>query len=172
MKQLAALCLALPLVLAACHQSTATFSGSHIETKVEKTTDINGQKTRISVSLTNYAMRPALGNNTTTAAYVTIANRGDQPERLMGAACACAGRVSLHTMSMKDGVMNMAEQPDGFVIAPGETITFTPGGNHIMLEDLKTRPQEGQIETLTLLFDKAGTVSLLIPVTNTIPAVK
>ena len=171
MKQLAALCLALPLIFSGCHAPKPAGSSSSV-TRIEKTTDINGQTTKISIDMSDYAMRPALGNNTTTAAYVTVANRGDQPERLMGAACTCAGRVSLHTMSMKDGVMNMAEQPDGFVIAPGETLVFTPGGNHIMLEDLKTRPQEGQIETLTLFFDKAGTMSLLIPVTNTIPAVK
>ena len=119
------------------------------------------------LDLTDYAMRAALGNNSATAAYVTIRNGGTADDTLLSASCACAAKASLHTMTMKDGVMDMAEKPEGFVIHAGETLVFAPGGNHIMLQDLTTRPADGTTEAVTLVFQKAGPVTVQMPVSNT-----
>ena len=41
------------------------------------------------------------------AGYMTIMNKGAAPDRLIGASTSAAGRVELHEMAMKDGVMTM-----------------------------------------------------------------
>ncbi len=155
------------VLLAACHP--APKPGGPAKTTVIQETKADGMVTHNTIELTAYAMRPALGNNTTTGAYVTIRNTGDVPDRLVSASCACAARATLHTMTMKNGIMAMAEQTDGFVVAPGQSIAFAPGGNHIMLEGVKGITDGGH-QDLVLHFEKAGDVTLSVPVTNTIPA--
>lgn len=165
MKRVAAI-LSLGL-LAACHPAPKGETGS--KTVVRQETKADGMVTHNAIELTAYAMRPTLGNNTTTAAYVTIRNSGDVADRLVSASCACATSATLHTMTMKGSVMEMAEQKDGFVVAPGQSIAFAPGGNHIMLEGA-TGIAAGSHQELVLHFEKAGDVTLSVPVTNDIPA--
>ena len=136
-------------------------------TTVTHASDVNGVVTKSSMQMSAYALRAALGNNTTTAAYVTITNKGNQSDRLVSASCACASSASLHTMEMKDGVMEMGEPKDGFAIAPGQSIVFAPGGNHIMLQGVSAHPKEGDTVKLMLNFEKAGAISLDMPVSNT-----
>lgn len=148
------------LALAACDgKSTSTTTVSH-------SSDINGVVTKSSLQMTDYAMRAALGNNTTTAAYVTITNKGTEADRLVSAACSCAASAGLHTMEMKDGVMEMGEAKDGFAIAPGQSIVFAPGGNHIMLQGVSAHPKEGDNVKMTLTFEKAGAMVIDMPVSN------
>ncbi len=39
--------------------------------------------------------------------YLTIENKGPAPDRLIGASADVAGKVEVHEMAMKDGVMTM-----------------------------------------------------------------
>lgn len=135
-------------------------------TTVTHASDINGVVTKSSMRLTDYALRAALGNNTTTAAYVTITNTGTVADRLVSASCDCAASAGLHTMEMKDGVMEMGEAKDGFAIAPGQSIVFAPGGNHIMLQGVSAHPKEGDTVKMTLTFEKAGAIVVEMPVSN------
>jgi periplasmic copper chaperone A len=155
--------------LAAVILATAALTGcdSKSTTTVSQSSNINGAVTSNTITMTDYAMRAALGNNANTAAYVTIVNKGDQADRLVSASCECAATTELHSMATKNGVMDMAEMKDGFVIAPGETLVLKPGGNHIMLLGLKVRPQDGSIVNMKLVFEKAGEITLAMPVSNT-----
>ncbi|WAC47356.1 copper chaperone PCu(A)C [Asticcacaulis sp. SL142] len=124
-------------------------------------------KTHVKLILTDFGMRTPLGQNPNTGAYVTIENKGNANERLISASCTCAARTELHTMSMADGQMSMAAVPEGFEIKAGETLVLAPGGNHIMLFDLTTRPTEGSTQKVTLVFDMVGEVTLDMPVSMT-----
>jgi periplasmic copper chaperone A len=158
MQRLAVLTFAV-LALAACDgKSTTTVSHS---------SNINGVVTSSTITMTDYAMRAALGNNPNTGAYVTIRNTGTEPDRLISASCDCATSAELHAMTTKNGVMEMGEMKDGFPIAPGETLVLKPGGNHIMLMGLKVRPQDGSKVDVKLTFEKAGEITLAMPVSNT-----
>lgn len=137
------------------------------KTTVGTYSDVSGVMTASQLVMTDYAMRAALGNNPATAAYVKIENKGTTADRLVSAHCDCAGTATLHEMVMKGDAMEMSEPEGGFPIAPGQTLTFAPGGNHIMLTPLTTRPTEGQIVNVTLTFEKAGPVTLSMPVSNT-----
>ena len=163
MKKFAVLALA-ALALAACEGQKSSETGT---TTVTKSTDIDGVKTHAELKLSAYGMRTPLGQNPNTGAYVTIENTGKTDDRLISASCACATRTELHTMSMADGQMSMSAVPEGFEVKAGETLVLAPGGNHIMLFDLTTRPAEGAVQKVTLVFEKAGEITLDMPVSMT-----
>ncbi len=133
---------------------------------VTKNSYDNGSVIKNKIVLTAYAMRAALGNNPNTSAYVTISNEGTIPDRLVSASCACAEHVTLHTMTMSGGMMRMNEITEGFPIAPGQVLTFVPGGDHIMLEGLKAPPHDGESREMTLTFEKAGPIVVKMPVSD------
>jgi copper(I)-binding protein len=101
---------------------------------------------------------------TTAAAYVTLTNRGQAPDRLLGGETPAARSLQVHEMSMANGVMHMAEVKGGAAIAPGASLKLQPGGWHIMLVGLKAPLKAGDKVAVTLRFEKAGAVVLTLPV--------
>ena len=66
------------------------------------------------------------------AGYGVLHNVGDAAVTVTGAESADFGSASLHKSSNSNGMEHM--QPLGDItIAPGQRVTFAPGGNHIML---------------------------------------
>jgi copper(I)-binding protein len=101
------------------------------------------------------------------AAFMVLANTGAEDDRLIAAATDAAQRVELHThIEDGDGVMRMVEVEDGIEVPAGGETMLQRGGLHVMMMGL-TRPlnQGDQIE-LTLTFEKAGDVTLTLPVDN------
>lgn len=95
--------------------------------------------------------------------FMQIRNTGGSADRLIRAESPAAGSVELHT-HVKDGdVMRMRQIPAIDVAANGET-KLQPGGLHIMLIDLKQPLKEGGQVPLTLVFEKAGPVTVQVPV--------
>ena len=97
---------------------------------------------------------------TSAGGYVTITNTGTEPDTLTAGTATIAGRVEVHEMSIEGGVMRMRELSPGLVIKPNETVALVPGGLHLMLIDLKERPTVGVPFKGTLVFAKAGTVTI------------
>ena len=77
-----------------------------------------------------YIAEPLKGRNM-TAGYFSATNTGPDT-RITAASSPIAERIELHTHPMNDGVMQM-RQVDGVDVAAGETVTFEPGGLHLML---------------------------------------
>jgi copper(I)-binding protein len=96
--------------------------------------------------------------------YLTIENKGSAPDRLIGGSGDIAGKVEVHEMTMKDGVMTMRPLDKGLVIEPGKTVKLAPGGYHLMLFDLKSPLKQGDKIPLTLEFEKAGKVTVSLDV--------
>src|SRR5665213_2224605 len=48
--------------------------------------------------------------------YLTIENKGSAPDRLIGGSAEIAGKLEVHEMSMKDGVMTMRPLDKGVTI--------------------------------------------------------
>ncbi|RUT34570.1 copper chaperone PCu(A)C [Arsenicitalea aurantiaca] len=92
--------------------------------------------------------------------YLVIANRGDADDRLIGGSTAIAGALEIHEMAVTNDVMTMRELPEGLVIPAGETVTLEPGGYHLMLMQLSAPIVEGVPVTVTLEFERAGTVEI------------
>lgn len=90
--------------------------------------------------------------------YLTIENRGVQPDRLLSASSGAAARVEVHQMSVQDGIMTMRPLDDGLAIPPDATVTLAPGGDHIMFVGLIAPFEEGQRVPVSLNFERAGKI--------------
>ena len=96
--------------------------------------------------------------------YFTIENKGTAPDRLVGVSADVAGKVEVHEMAMKDGVMTMRPLPAGLTIDPGKIVKLAPGGYHLMMFDLKSPLKQGDALPVTLEFEKAGKVKVSLDV--------
>lgn len=90
--------------------------------------------------------------------FLKIRNTGSAADRLIAATFPLAGRVEIHKTSMVKGVMQMRHMEKGIVIKPGETVTFKPGGLHLMFMMLKQPIAMGQKLSGSLTFEKAGKI--------------
>ncbi len=105
-------------------------------------------------------VRPAGAASKVTAAYLSLDNRGDTDDTLLSASSPISRTAQIHATSLEDGVMKMRQVDGGVVVPAGGTVTFKPGGYHIMLMDLTSPLEEGQRISLTLRFAKAGQVDV------------
>jgi copper(I)-binding protein len=93
------------------------------------------------------------------AGYMTLTNEGDAVVTLLGARSDAVPRVELHTTEVDaSGVARMIEQ-ERIEIAPGETVSFEPGGLHVMFMGLTEPLEIGDRVPAELLFD-TGAVSV------------
>jgi copper(I)-binding protein len=94
--------------------------------------------------------------------YLTIENKGSEPDRLLGGSADVAAKVELHTMALSNGVMTMRPLESGLAIRPGEIVKLAPGGHHLMLLGLKSSFKQGDKVPITLEFEKAGKVKVAL----------
>jgi hypothetical protein len=162
---------ALSLTLAACG-SDATSEGSKTSTaSTIGELGVFGQWARTS---------PA--GVTTGAVYFTIQPAADDTLTGVSVPATVAARAEMHqTMEMGSGT-TMAGSTEttsggGMQMGPvqsislkgGQAFTFEPGGYHIMLFDLVKPLVTGDTFTLTLTFEKAGTIDVDVPVLDEAP---
>jgi copper(I)-binding protein len=100
------------------------------------------------------------------AAFMEIMNMGDMDDRLIAASSDISARVELHTHIMDGDVMRMVEVEDGFPVAAGETVMLERGGKHVMFLGLNQPLEQGDEVEVTLTFENAGDVTVMIPVDN------
>lgn len=93
------------------------------------------------------------------AAFLTLKNGGGEADRLIAARAPVADRVELHTHLHENGVMKM-RQVEAIEIPAGGMAMLKPGGDHVMLMGLKAPLQEGGSFPLTLVFEKAGEITI------------
>jgi copper(I)-binding protein len=96
--------------------------------------------------------------------YLTIDNKGSTPDKLVGGSGDNFGKVEIHEMTMKNGVMTMRPLDKGLPIEAGKTVKLAPGSYHLMLMDLKQPFKQGDKVPVTLEFEKAGKVTLSLDV--------
>lgn len=108
--------------------------------------------------------RAMLPGQPTGGAYLTITNGGAEADRLVAATSPAAGRVEIHTMSMKDNVMVMRPVEGRLEIPAGGSLELKPGGEHLMFMQVTTPFKEGGTVPVTLEFEKAGKIDLTLPV--------
>jgi copper(I)-binding protein len=123
----------------------------------------SGQTSTPSIKVDDAFARAMPPGARTAGAYLSIENRGTQPDRLVSARSARAAAVELHRMSEQDGVMRM-RPVEAVPIAPGQTVKLTPGGLHLMLIDPKPPLKEGEHIPVTLRFERAGDVGVDVTV--------
>uniref|UniRef100_UPI003F22DCF6 copper chaperone PCu(A)C n=1 Tax=Rhizobium sp. F40D2 TaxID=3453141 RepID=UPI003F22DCF6 len=96
--------------------------------------------------------------------FFTVKNNGETDDRLLSVTSPAAGEVQLHEMVTKDNVMRMRQLKDGIPIAAGQTVKLEPGNLHLMFQKVKTPFKQGDTVPVTLTFEKAGKVELVLQV--------
>jgi periplasmic copper chaperone A len=92
--------------------------------------------------------------------YLVIHNHGATPDRLVGGAADFADNLSVHEMSMDNGVMRMRELSAGLEIPANGEVRLSPKGYHVMFTGLKAPLKKGDRIKATLTFEHAGTVAV------------
>jgi periplasmic copper chaperone A len=97
------------------------------------------------------------------AAYLSVRNDGDTPDRLSSAYCGAATTTTVHS----DSAAMVAGQnaPATPLAVPAKSVaSLTPAKGHIMLDKLTGTLKAGDTVSLLLRFDKAGQVLIDVPV--------
>jgi copper(I)-binding protein len=98
-------------------------------------------------------MQAVPDSSETTAVYMTLTNLGKTPLDLAGARTTVAGRVEpMVTTKDGSGMIGMERVPS-LAIPAGGKLVLQPGGNHLMLMELKQHPKPGEKVKMTLLIN-------------------
>ena len=103
---------------------------------------------------------------TDTGVVYFKANDSGDADTLTGASTPIATKVTLHLSKMEGSVVKMTAVSN-VAIDKDHSITFKPGGYHLMLEGLKQKLKTGDTFPLTLTFAAAGAVTTTVTVKDT-----
>ncbi len=110
------------------------------------------------------SVTPTRGSNRTTAGYIWVVSHSKKSDRLMSASCTCAADVQLHRMWMDGQIMRMRKVEGGLEVPPGRVLILSNGGAHLMLTGVKTPLAPGAKVRMTFVFQRAGKITLDVPV--------
>lgn len=96
-----------------------------------------------------------------TAGYLAIENHTGEPVSLEAVHSRDFERVEIHESVEDDGSVSM-RQHESVAVAGGETVTFRPGGLHLMLIEPRDpeRVQSGELVHLRFEFSNGQTIEL------------
>jgi copper(I)-binding protein len=117
----------------------------------------------MSVKVTNAWARASAKSAKAGAAYLTLENAGDAADKLVSASTPVSGRAELHT-HIKDGNVMRMREVQHIEVGPHAKVSLKPGGLHVMLMDLKGPLEKGSHFPLTLVFEKAGPVTVEVAI--------
>ncbi|MEU9990611.1 copper chaperone PCu(A)C [Streptomyces sp. NPDC048045] len=116
----------------------------------------DASKAELSVSA-SYMPQPVSADM--AAGFLTIANKSGAKDELTSVTSDIAGQVTMH--STVGGAM---EEKTSFAVPAHGRLVFKSGGNHLMFEKLRRKPEQGQKVTLKLTFAKSGPLTVEMPV--------
>ncbi|HYL32535.1 MAG TPA: copper chaperone PCu(A)C [Stellaceae bacterium] len=90
------------------------------------------------------------------AVFMALANTGDKPDRLIGAATPIADAALFQ---------DYGNRPiDGFDLPPKRPVALRPGGRRVVLQGVKQRLAANDDFPLTLRFANAGQITVMVTV--------
>jgi periplasmic copper chaperone A len=108
--------------------------------------------------------RATAGAQANGAAYAVIRNGGDRADRLVGGRSPASRTVELHATTVTpEGVARM-RAVEAVEVPPGGEARFEPGALHVMLVGLAGPLTAGRSFPLTLVFERAGEVTVEVAV--------
>lgn len=102
------------------------------------------------------------GGDGITSIYMTISNSGPR-DQLVGASTPIAKNAMLHQTTIDRGFARMAHVDRIEIPSNGQT-ALKPGGYHLMLMDLSKDLKPNDVFSLTLQFERAGSVLVQVQV--------
>ena len=97
-------------------------------------------------------IRAAVPGQLSTGAFMDI--RSEKKATIVKVESAIAGVTEIHPMEMKGNVMTM-RAIDRLELPAGQPVRLAPGGQHIMLMDLKQPPKNGEIVPIKVTVEYA-----------------
>lgn len=101
--------------------------------------------------LKDCVIQEVLPGKNMTGAYVRFVHQGAPVALVRAEVPSVSQRIELHSMTLKDGMMEMTPMTD-LALAAGERL-FRKGGDHVMLFDIATNPAIGSKHVMTIYFD-------------------
>ena len=118
----------------------------------------------VSIQLaTAYVNVPAASSGDITDAYLQIQNNGPAADRLTAARTSVGGQVTFRE-PVRAGATAMKTVPD-IVVPPDSLLRLSPDSSHLLISGAGPM-QAGKQITLTLVFARAGTMSVYAEITN------
>lgn len=91
------------------------------------------------------------------AGFVTLTNRGPEPDRLVAATCALAAKTEIWGIKVVGAELRMLPLEKGVFLEVGMAVELKPRGYHLFFQGLTQPLVRGQKVPVTLTFAKAGT---------------
>jgi periplasmic copper chaperone A len=108
------------------------------------------------IEVKNAWVRAAVPGQSATGAFMTITHKDGA--RLVRGTSPIAGVTEIHQMKMEGDVMKMRDMAQGMNLPAGRAVELAPGGNHLMLMDLKGALAKDTLVPVTLWFKDANGV--------------
>ncbi len=159
--------LLLPLASLAQQSQPPAPAGTH-QTHAGAATQAAGAATLGELTISGAVARASIGNAPTSAVYMTITTSG-APDQLVGVQSPAAQAVELHA-SLQEGGVSKMQPVEGIPVSADTPAKLEPGGYHVMLIGLEKPLEDGGAVPLTLTFERAGEVTLDVPVSKDIAA--
>lgn len=161
-KALPAACLALLPFCAFPVARAMPATQAHVE--IAATTPAAGVEYSIgNLHITAPWMRATPKGASVASGYMTITNKGNEPDRLLSVESDIASTVEVHEMSKSGEVMKMRPLEKPLEIEPGGVVELKPSGYHLMFSHLKQGVNEGEKVRVTMVFEKAGKIEIELP---------
>ncbi|GAA4307125.1 copper chaperone PCu(A)C [Streptomyces venetus] len=116
----------------------------------------SGGKAELSVGS---AYMPQPVSDEMAAGFFTVTNKGGAADELTSVTSDVAGQVTVHETT--GGAMREVKS---LKVPAHGALVLESGGNHLMFEQLKREPKEGQTVSVELRFAHSGPVEVEIPV--------
>lgn len=94
------------------------------------------------------------------AVYMKLTNNGQSDDALISAKTDVAKTVELHETTMGEGDMMQMRPVVNIPVPAGQSVTLQKGGLHVMLIGLQKQLAAGDKISLTLTFEKAGSMTV------------
>jgi periplasmic copper chaperone A len=91
------------------------------------------------------------------AGFVTLTNRGPEPDRLVSATCALAAKTEIWGIKVVGAELRMLPLEKGVFLDVGTAVELKPRGYHLFFQGLTRSLARGQKVPVTLAFATAGT---------------
>lgn len=105
----------------------------------------------------------AADSGATGGVYLTVVNADSTAVDLLGASSDVAVSAEIHESMQHDGMTHMMPRTS-IAIAPRDSLVMSPGGLHVMLNQLTRALVVGDSLTLTLRFSRGDSVRVRVPV--------
>lgn len=143
-------------VLAACG-ADGERAAADPDTEVTTSTSATARQESGSLTLVDPWVKAA--ESGMTAAFGTLHNAGTSDVVVTAASSDVTSALELHeTVKNDDGTMAMQPKKGGFTIPAGGDHELSPGGDHLMITDLKRPLEAGERVTVTLTLRDGSTL--------------